>query len=158
MGSNPLDSAPLEAPVILLDMQTVSNAFLMPGHKMFIRSGLIESRYFGCYFQRPNKQGITMKHLVIDILMKLAKMDVEAKEITAQVEAQSLLLAALLLTAGKEGSDSIEKNINHAILAATQATPDVVQSDIDLLLTHINRLLAVTRYVDEMTIAQGNKE
>ncbi|WP_275556150.1 anti-adapter protein IraP [Mixta sp. Marseille-Q2659] len=99
-----------------------------------------------------------MKHLVIDILMKLAKMDVEAKEITAQVEAQSLLLAALLLTAGKEGSDSIEKNINHAILAATQATPDVVQSDIDLLLTHINRLLAVTRYVDEMTIAQGNKE
>lgn len=90
-----------------------------------------------------------MKHLVIDILMKLAKMDVEAKEITAQVEAQSLLIAALLLTAGKEGSDSIEKNINNAILAASRATPDVVQSDVDLLLTHINRLLAVTQYIDE---------
>ena len=90
-----------------------------------------------------------MKHLVIDILMKLAKMDVEAKQITAQVEAQSLLIAALLLTAGKDGSDSIEKNINGAILAASKATPDLVQSDIDLLLTHIDRLLAVTRYVDE---------
>ncbi|GLR11016.1 anti-adapter protein IraP [Mixta theicola] len=90
-----------------------------------------------------------MKHLVIDILMKLAKMDVEAKEITAQVEAQSLLIAALLLTAGKEGSDSIEKNVNNAILAASRATPDVIQSDIDLLLTHINRLLAVTHYIDK---------
>ena len=98
-----------------------------------------------------------MKHLVIDILMKLAKMDVEAKEMMAQVEAQSLLIAALLLTAGKEGSDSIEENINHAILAARLATPDLVQSDIDLLLTHINRLLAVTRYVDEASmIKQGN--
>ncbi|UQY42739.1 anti-adapter protein IraP [Mixta hanseatica] len=90
-----------------------------------------------------------MKHLVIDILMKLAKMDVEAKEITAQVEAQSLLIAALLLTAGKEGSDSIEKNINNAILAASCATPDVIQSDVDLLLTHINRLLAVRQYIDK---------
>lgn len=98
-----------------------------------------------------------MKHLVIDILMKLAKMDVEAKEITAQVEAQSLLIAALLLTAGKDGSDSIEKNINNAILAASQATPDVVQSDIDLLLTHINRLLAVTRYVDEVTMEKQHQ-
>lgn len=92
-----------------------------------------------------------MKHLVIDILMKLAKMDVEAKEITAQVEAQSLLIAALLLTAGKEGSDSIEKNINNAILAASRATPDVIQSDVDLLLTHINRLLAVRQYIDKAT-------
>lgn len=90
-----------------------------------------------------------MKHLVIDILMKLAKMDVEAKEITAQVEAQSLLIAALLLTAGKEGSDSIEKNINNAILAASRASPDVIQSDVDLLLTHINRLLAVRQYIDK---------
>lgn len=96
-----------------------------------------------------------MKHLVIDILMKLAKMDVEAKELTAQVEAQSLLVAALLLTAGKEGSDSIEKNISNAILAASRASPDVIQSDIDLLLTHINRLLAVTRSIDEDVVERS---
>ncbi|AUX93872.1 anti-adapter protein IraP [Mixta gaviniae] len=98
-----------------------------------------------------------MKNLVIDILMKLAKMDVEAKEMTAQVEAQSLLIAALLLTAGKEGSDSIETNINNAVIAATQASSDVVQSDVDLLLTHINRLLAVTRYVDEVSAPTRQK-
>ena len=52
-----------------------------------------------------------MKQLVIDILMKLAKMDVDTKELTAQVEAQSLLIAALLLTAGKDGSASISEKI-----------------------------------------------
>ncbi|MGO4843145.1 sigma-S stabilization anti-adapter protein IraP, partial [Rhizobiaceae sp. 2RAB30] len=30
-----------------------------------------------------------MRQLVIDILLKLAKMDVDAKELTAQLEAQS---------------------------------------------------------------------
>lgn len=62
-----------------------------------------------------------MKQLVIDILMKLAKMDVDTKELTAQVEAQSLLIAALLLTAGKDGSASISENIQNAVLAASQS-------------------------------------
>jgi hypothetical protein len=38
MGSNPLDSAPLEAPVILLDMQTVSNAFFVVRDKKMIET------------------------------------------------------------------------------------------------------------------------
>ncbi|MTD27194.1 anti-adapter protein IraP [Erwinia sorbitola] len=90
-----------------------------------------------------------MKQLVIDILMKLAKMDVDTKELTAQVEAQSLLIAALLLTAGKEGSSSISENINNAVLTASRSGDGFLQTDVDLLLTHVNRLLAVTRYVDD---------
>ncbi|MEJ5063646.1 anti-adapter protein IraP [Erwinia sp. MYb375] len=90
-----------------------------------------------------------MKQLVIDILMKLAKMDVDTKELTAQVEAQSLLIAALLLTAGKEGSSSISENIQNAVLTASRSGDGFLQTDVDLLLTHVNRLLAVTRYVDE---------
>lgn len=90
-----------------------------------------------------------MKQLVIDILMKMAKMDVDAKELTAQVEAQSLLIAALLLTAGKEGSNNISENIQNAVLAASSAGNEFLQTDVDLLLTHVNRLLAVTRYVDD---------
>ncbi|MCU5773290.1 anti-adapter protein IraP [Erwiniaceae bacterium BAC15a-03b] len=94
-----------------------------------------------------------MKQLVIDILMKLAKMDVDSKELTAQVEAQSLLIAALLLTAGKEGSNNISQNIQNAVQMATESPAAFLQSDVDLLLTHVNRLLAVTRYVDEKSEA-----
>lgn len=90
-----------------------------------------------------------MKQLVIDILMKMAKMDVDNKELTAQVEAQSLLLAALLLTVGKGTSSSISDNIQNAILTASKSGDGFLQTDVDLLLTHVNRLLAVTRYVDE---------
>ncbi|KOC88760.1 anti-adapter protein IraP [Winslowiella iniecta] len=92
-----------------------------------------------------------MKQLVIDILMKMAKMDVDAKELTAQVEAQSLLIAALLLTAGKEGSNNISENIQNAIMTAAGTSVEFLQTDVDLLLTHVNRLLAVTRYVDEQS-------
>lgn len=96
-----------------------------------------------------------MKQLVIDILMKMSKIDVEAKELTAQVEAQSLLVAALLLTVGKsEGGLSISENVQNAIMAVTASGQNFLQSDIDLLLTHVNRLLAVTRYVDEKATAQ----
>ena len=90
-----------------------------------------------------------MKQLVIDMLMKIAKIDVDAKELTAQVEAQSLLIAALLLTAGREGTSNISENIQNAIVAASSSGKGFLQSDVDLLLTHVNRLLAVTRYVDE---------
>jgi len=96
-----------------------------------------------------------MKQLVIDILMKMAKMDVDTKELTAQVEAQSLLIAALLLTAGKEGSNNISENIQNAIMTAAGTSVEFLQTDVDLLLTHVNRLLAVTRYVDEKsTVAE----
>ncbi|MFU9138449.1 anti-adapter protein IraP [Erwinia tasmaniensis] len=91
-----------------------------------------------------------MKQLVIDILLKMANIEVGAKELTAQVEAQSLLLAALVLTAGKEGSSSISENIHNAIATASSAGEQVMQSDVDLLLTHVNRLLAVTSWVDEV--------
>ncbi|MEN5016594.1 anti-adapter protein IraP [Erwinia sp. Eh17-17] len=97
-----------------------------------------------------------MKQLVIDILMKLAKMDVDTKELTAQVEAQSLLIAALLLTAGKEGSSSIAENIQNAVMTASRSGDGFLQTDVDLLLTHVNRLLAVTRYVDDVASTEDS--
>lgn len=90
-----------------------------------------------------------MKQLVIDILMKISKVEVDAKELTAQVEAQSLLIAAILLTVGKGNSEDISENINNAVIAATTSGQSFLQTDVDLLLTHVNRLLAVTRHVDE---------
>ena len=89
-----------------------------------------------------------MRQLVIDILLKLAKMDVDAKELTAQIEAQSLLVAALLVQAKQENSLTITETVQDAIVTASRSSAEFMQSDVDLLLTHINRLLAVASYVE----------
>lgn len=89
-----------------------------------------------------------MRQLVIDILLKLAKMDVDAKELTAQLEAQSLLVAALLVQAKQDNALTITETVQDAIITASQSSTEFMQSDIDLLLTHINRLLAVASYVE----------
>jgi hypothetical protein len=93
-----------------------------------------------------------MRQLVIDILLKMAKMDVEAKELTAQVEAQSLLIAALLIQAKQDNSLTISETVQDAIVTASRSSEEFLQSDVDLLLTHINRLLAVARYVEVKAI------
>ena len=89
-----------------------------------------------------------MKQLVIDMLMKMATMDVEAKELTAQVEAQSLLVAALLIQAKSDNSLTITETVQEAIMTASRSSAEFLQTDVDLLLTHVNRLLAVARFVE----------
>lgn len=89
-----------------------------------------------------------MKQLVIDMLMKIATMDVEAKELTAQVEAQSLLVAALLIQAKSDNSLTITETVQEAIVMASRSSAEFLQTDVDLLLTHVNRLLAVARFVE----------
>jgi len=89
-----------------------------------------------------------MRQLVIDILLKMAKMDVDAKELTAQTEAQTLLIAALLIQAKQDNSLTITETVQDAIVTASRSSTEFLQSDVDLLLTHINRLLAVAKYVE----------
>ena len=86
-----------------------------------------------------------MRQLVIDILLKMAKMDTEAKELVAQVEAQSLLIAALLIQAKQDNNLTISDTVQDAILTASRAGQQFLQSDVDLLLTHINRLFVQFR-------------
>ncbi|TPG57657.1 anti-adapter protein IraP [Ewingella americana] len=90
-----------------------------------------------------------MKNLMIDVLIKLSKVEVESKELVAQVEAQSLLIAALVLSAGKDATDSLSENIHHAVLAAAQSSQDILQSDVEMILAQFDRLLKVTRFVAE---------
>ncbi|WP_130835304.1 anti-adapter protein IraP [[Erwinia] mediterraneensis] len=89
-----------------------------------------------------------MKQLVIDILMKMAAMDVGTKELTAQVEAQSLLVAALLIQAKSDNALTITQTVQEAIVTASVSSTEFLQSDVDLLLTHVNRLLAVARMIE----------
>lgn len=99
-----------------------------------------------------------MKQLVIDMLMKMATMDVEAKELTAQVEAQSLLVAALLIQAKSDNSLTITETVQEAIVTASRSSAEFLQTDVDLLLTHVNRLLAVARFVEVKAEQPGVKK
>ncbi len=101
-----------------------------------------------------------MQNLVIDILRKLAKVDAATKDLIAQVEAQSLLLAALMLTVGKGSSPVMATNIEKAILSAASASEEILQTDVDLLLAHFVRLISVSQFVEvngEETNAENTK-
>ena len=50
-----------------------------------------------------SEAGNHMKNVIISMIAKISRMDAEAKQLTARVEAQSLLLSALVLTLGKNG-------------------------------------------------------
>lgn len=91
-----------------------------------------------------------MKNVIISMIAKISKMDAEAKRLTAQVEAQSLLLSALMLTIGKNGGvrDIIE-NVKKAINTAVEVAESPLKSDAELLLAEFTDLLSVTRLLDD---------
>jgi hypothetical protein len=45
-----------------------------------------------------------MNNVILSIIAKISSMDAENKQLAAQVEAQSLLISALMLAIGQEGS------------------------------------------------------
>ncbi|WP_435945279.1 anti-adapter protein IraP [Dryocola sp. BD586] len=87
-----------------------------------------------------------MKNIIISMIAKISKMDAEAKLLTAQVEAQSLLLSAMLLAVGKEGGlEHIVESVKKAINTALEASDNQLRSDTELLLSQFNELLSLTR-------------
>ncbi|QCR35308.1 anti-adapter protein IraP [Nissabacter sp. SGAir0207] len=88
-----------------------------------------------------------MKNLVADVLIKMSKIEVETKDLTAQVEAQSLVLAALILTVDRALAENVSQTINQAIVSAETDFEGIVSSDVVLLRSHLNRLLTLPKLV-----------
>lgn len=90
-----------------------------------------------------------MKNVILSMIAKISKMDAEAKLLAARVEAQSLLLGALLLTVGKNGGviEMIE-NVKKAINAALDTDDNLLKSDAEILLNEFNNLLALTQLLE----------
>ncbi len=90
-----------------------------------------------------------MKNLILSVIAKISKMDAEAKQLAAKVEAQSLLIGALLLTIGKNGgmSEMIE-NVKKAINAALDAADSPLKSDAELLLNEFNNIVVLTQLLE----------
>lgn len=91
-----------------------------------------------------------MKNVIISMIAKISKMDAEAKQLTARVEAQSLLLSALMLTIGKNGgAREIIENVKKAINTAVEVAESPLKSDAEMLLAEFTELLSVTRLLDD---------
>lgn len=91
-----------------------------------------------------------MNNVIMSMIAKISKMDVETKELTAQVEAQSLMLSAILLSTSKNGGmsefiDSVKKAIN--IVLDSSEVP--LKSDAELLLLKFNELITLTRLMEK---------
>lgn len=91
-----------------------------------------------------------MKNVIISMIAKISRMDADAKQLTARVEAQSLLLSALVLTLGKNGGvHEIIDNVKKAINTAIEAAESPLKSDAEMLLSEFSDLLSVTQLLDE---------
>ncbi|QIK14420.1 anti-adapter protein IraP [Leclercia sp. 29361] len=90
-----------------------------------------------------------MKDLILGVIAKISKMDAEAKQLAAKVEAQSLLIGALLLTIGKNGGmNEMLENVRKAINAAFDASDTPLKSDAEILLNEFNNLIVLTQLLE----------
>ncbi|EOI5718271.1 anti-adapter protein IraP [Cronobacter dublinensis] len=91
-----------------------------------------------------------MKNVIYSMLAKISKMDAETKQLTAQVEAQALLLSAMLITIGKGGSfEEMIEAVKQAINAALDAEDNTFKSETTVLLTQFNALLSIAASLDK---------
>ena len=95
------------------------------------------------------RNGALMKNLILGVIAKISKMDAEAKQLAAKVEAQSLLIGALLLTIGKNGGmNEMLENVRKAINAALDAADTPLKTDAEILLNEFNNLLLLTQLLE----------
>ncbi|WP_367143439.1 anti-adapter protein IraP [Pantoea stewartii] len=92
-----------------------------------------------------------MRNVVLGMLAKISKIDAGMKQLTARLEAQSLLISALVLAVSREGGvtqmiESANKTINTVIDSAE--CDELLRSDAALLLSEFQNLLAISRAVD----------
>lgn len=92
-----------------------------------------------------------MKNVVLSMLAKISHIDAGMKQLTARVEAQSLLISALVLAVSREGGvteiiESANKAINTVIDSAE--SDELLKSDAVILLTELQALLSISTAVD----------
>ncbi|WES66389.1 anti-adapter protein IraP [Superficieibacter sp. HKU1] len=92
-----------------------------------------------------------MTNIILGMIAKISRMDAETKQLSARIEAQSLLLSAFLLAAGKEGGamemvDAVKKAIN----AAVELADNPLKSDAEILLNEFNDILSMAQLLTKV--------
>lgn len=90
-----------------------------------------------------------MNNVTLSIIAKISAMDAENKQLAAQVEAQSLLISALMLAIGEEGGVAeLVGNVTKAINSVLESSEDILKSDAELLLTKFQEQIALTQLIN----------
>ncbi|MBU9809038.1 anti-adapter protein IraP [Rahnella sp. C60] len=91
-----------------------------------------------------------MKNIILSMVAKISRMEADSKQLTAQVEAQSLLLSAVFLTLGKNGGpqETIE-SVNKAINSVLDSADEMLKSDATILFEQFQALIELTRLIDK---------
>jgi len=91
-----------------------------------------------------------MKNIILSMIAKISRMEADAKQLTAQVEAQSLLLSALFLTVGKNRCpQEIIESVNKANNSVLDSDDDSMKSDATLLFENFQSIISTTRLIDQ---------
>ncbi|MBU9854222.1 anti-adapter protein IraP [Rahnella bonaserana] len=91
-----------------------------------------------------------MKNIILGMIAKISRMEADTKQLTAQVEAQSLLLGAIFITVGKNGGpQEIIESVNKAINSVLDSDDEVVKSDAKILFEQFQALIEMTRFIDK---------
>lgn len=92
-----------------------------------------------------------MTNIILGMIAKISKMDAQTKQLSARIEAQSLLLGAFLLATGKEGG-AIEmvEAVKKAINAAVELADNPLKSDAEILLTEFNEILSMAQLLTKV--------
>ncbi len=89
-----------------------------------------------------------MNNVILSIIAKISSMDAENKQLAAQVEAQSLLISALMLAVGEEGGvTELVGNVTKAINSVLESSEDMLKSDAELLLAKFQEQIALTQLI-----------
>ncbi|CAA0218298.1 Anti-adapter protein IraP [Klebsiella oxytoca] len=90
-----------------------------------------------------------MNNVILSIIAKISAMDAENKQLAAQVEAQSLLISALMLAIGEEGGVAeLVGNVTKAINSVLESSEDILKSDAELLLTKFQEQIVLTQLIN----------
>lgn len=92
-----------------------------------------------------------MKNVVLSMLAKISHIDASMKQLTARVEAQSLLISVLTLAVSRKGGvtgmiESASKAINTVIDSAE--SEELLKSDAVILLNEVQALLSLPAAMD----------
>lgn len=94
-----------------------------------------------------------MKNVILSMLAKISAMDAETKQLTAQVEAQSLMIGALMLAISKEGGiTEMIGSVNKAINSVLDSSDDRIKSDAELLLSKFHEQIELTQLIEKFDV------
>ncbi len=92
-----------------------------------------------------------MTNIILGMIAKISRMDAETKQLSARIEAQSLLLSAFLLTARTEhGSVDMIDAVKKAINTAVEMADNPLRADAQILLNEFNEILSMTQLLTKV--------